>query len=136
VLQLHCKCSESLFYGYKCICESRFSVEAELELGFLRTVKSEMFVHIYSSLPIVNFKNSRRISSNVCTDGYRSLTSLFLLSFLFWGHKYEYLVFAHFVADVITKNYKADMDLHIQDPYDLQLTCNEKQATSSLAVRV
>lgn len=40
----NCTQSASLFDRYKCICESRFSVEAELELGFLRTVKSEMFI--------------------------------------------------------------------------------------------
>ena len=41
VFQLHL--SASLFYRYKCICGSTFSVEAELKLGFLRTVKSKIF---------------------------------------------------------------------------------------------
>jgi len=109
----NCIVSTSLFYRYKCICGSRFSVEAELELDFLRTFKSEMFIEIYFSFPIVNFKNSRSISSTVCMDGYRSLTSclyLFLLSFLGGGGDINTsicrfpLVFAYIVAEIITKN--------------------------------
>lgn len=92
----NCIVSTSLFYRYKCIC-GRFSVETELELGFLRTVKTKMFMEIYLSFPIVNFKNSHSISSPVCTDGYRLMTSLlylFLLRSFFLGgggYKYKYL---------------------------------------------
>jgi len=77
-----------------------------------------MFIEIYFSFPIANFKNSCSISSTVCKEVYRLLTTLLYLFLLsFWGGDINMsicrfpLLFAYIVAEIITKDDKADTDL-------------------------